>query len=518
MPAPHEKLAESLEVLKDLQSENGGAAIRAGDISRTHRERLLENGFLTEVMKGWYIPTKPNEAPGDSTSWYASYWRFCAAYLHERFNKNWCLSPDQSLIIISGNWTVPRQLLVRSPQGKNNTISLPYDTSLYDLKGALPETQYLEDKEGLRIYTVAAALVDCSPGLFTSNATDVRTALLLIRDPSEVLVKLLDGGHTAIAGRLAGAFRNMGRDRIAHEILKTMQSAGYDVRENDPFTDRINMGGTGRPESPYVHRVRMMWQAMRGPVIARFPKPPGLSKDKAQLLAHVAEVYVTDAYHSLSIEGYRVTPELIDRVRSGNWNPEGDPKDSEQRNALAARGYWLTYQAVVKSLENILGGTNPGTVVDEDHSTWYRELFSPSVLVGLLKPSDLAGYRNGPVYIRKSMHVPLNRDAVRDAMPEFFEFLKQEQDAAARVVLGHFVFVYIHPYFDGNGRIGRFLMNAMLIAGGYPWTVVPVTSRKQYMDALERASVNQDIAPFTDFLATLVESGMKGEPLPGIPK
>ena len=53
----------------------------------------------------------------------------------------------------------------------------------------------------------------------------------------------------------------------------------------------------------------------------------------------------------------------------------------------------------------------------------------------------------------------------------------QEREPAVRVVLGHFVFVYIHPYTDGNGRTGRFLMNLMLAAGGYSWTVVPLQQR-----------------------------------------
>jgi len=43
------------------------------------------------------------------------------------------------------------------------------------------------------------------------------------------------------------------------------------------------------------------------------------------------------------------------------------------------------------------------------------------------------------------MHVPLNRDAVRDAMPAFFDLLCEEPHPAVRVVLGHFIFVYIHP-------------------------------------------------------------------------
>ncbi|WP_409035189.1 Fic family protein [Methylibium sp.] len=57
------------------------------------------------------------------------------------------------------------------------------------------------------------------------------------------------------------------------------------------------------------------------------------------------------------------------------------------------------------------------------------------------------------------------------------------------------MFVYVHPYFDGNGRMGRFLMNAMLASGGYPWTVVPLAMRDRYMAALESASVNQDVGP-----------------------
>jgi Fic family protein len=51
-------------------------------------------------------------------------------------------------------------------------------------------------------------------------------------------------------------------------------------------------------------------------------------------------------------------------------------------------------------------------------------------------------------------------------MPAFFELLREETEPAVRVVLGHFVFVYIHPYMDGNGRIGRFMMNLMMASGG----------------------------------------------------
>ena len=73
MALPSEKLAESLKLLHQLQNASGAAAIRAKYLSRTHRERLKANGFLREVMKGWYVPSRPDEREGESTAWYASF-------------------------------------------------------------------------------------------------------------------------------------------------------------------------------------------------------------------------------------------------------------------------------------------------------------------------------------------------------------------------------------------------------------------------------------------------------------
>ena len=68
------------------------------------------------------------------------------------------------------------------------------------------------------------------------------------------------------------------------------------------------------------------------------------------------------------------------------------------------------------------------------------------------------------------------------------------------MVLGHFFFVYIHPYFGGNGRIGRFVMNAMMAAAGLPWTVIRVDDRAEYMRTLDLASAHGNIEPFCRFL------------------
>ena len=512
MATPSEKLAESLEQLKELQ-DKGIVAIKSDALTRTHRERLLENGFLQEVYKGWYLVVPPEASKGDSTAWYSNYWQFCAQLLEDRFGDHWCISPEQSLLLHAGNTSVPGQLTVRSPEANNSNTSLLYNTSLFMLRADLPPAKELTEKDGIRMYTLPASIVRAGPYVFTQYTIDQRTALSLIREASDILGLLLDGGHSVVAGRLVGAFRNNNQGRIADSILKTMEKAGYDVREADPWDARPPAPFSTRVHSPYENRIKVMWQTMREKVLAHFPQPPGLAVDKDAYMRSVEKVYVTDAYHSLSIEKYKVTPELIERVRLGTWNAKENEADRRERNAMAARGYWGAFQSVEGSIGRILNGENPGTVADEDHGTWYLELFGPSVAAGLLKASDLAGYRNHQVYIGGSMHTPLNRDAVRDAMPVLFELLTSEKEAAVRAVLGHFIFVYIHPYMDGNGRMGRFLMNAMLASGGYPWTVIPVEHRDKYMHALEQASVAQNIEPFAQFLGHLVREGLSGRPV-----
>ena len=517
MVTPQEKLAESLEALKALQDQHV-VAIRTRDLSRTHRERLLRSGFIREVMKGWYIPARPGEHDGDSTAWYASFWDFAAAYLRSRFGEDWCLSPEQSLSLHGANCAVPVQLLVRTPKGGNKPTALLHGTSIFDMRLTMPRTQDVVEQQGLRLFSLPAALIEASPTFFAQHSTDARTALATVADASELVRHLLEGGHSAIAGRLAGAFRNIGRGRVADDIAGAMKAAGYEIREQDPFQDRIEPGFLQREVSPYAGRLRLMWRQMREGVIANFPDAPGRPNDIEAYLERVEDIYVTDAYHSLSIEGYRVGAELIERVRSGTWNPDVNEQDRAQVDALAARGYWQAFQAVKKSVRSVLENRNPGTVADEDHGAWYREMFAPSVTAGILRPESLAGYRGGQVYIRRSMHVPLPQHAVPDAMQAFFEMLASEDHAAARVVLGHFVFVYIHPYMDGNGRMGRFLMNVMLAADGYPWTVVPVERRDAYMAALEDASVRREIAPFARFLGSLVSDGLAGKAVAKLPE
>jgi Fic family protein len=88
-----------------------------------------------------------------------------------------------------------------------------------------------------------------------------------------------------------------------------------------------------------------------------------------------------------------------------------------------------------------------------------------------------------------------------EAMPALFDLIESEPSPGVRAVLGHWLFGYVHPFPDGNGRIARFLMNALLAAGGYRWTVIRVEDRDEYLAALEAASVAGDVGPFARFIA-----------------
>src|SRR5690606_21743949 len=155
-------------------------------------------------------------------------------------------------------------------------VNFIYNTSLLAMQSPLPANTGIIEIDGLRMMDLSSALIHCSPTMFEKNPIDMRAVLAQITDASEILQQLLDGSHTVIAGRLAGAFRNLGQDRIADDIVKTMRAADFDIRENDPFQNRLATELSFREKSPYANRIRLLWQNFREVIVQCFPISPGL--------------------------------------------------------------------------------------------------------------------------------------------------------------------------------------------------------------------------------------------------
>ena len=494
---PHERLADSLEILKNVLVDG---IYRSNQIPRRDFERLMRSGYLREILRGWYHVTNP-AAPDGTTIWQGHYWPFISQYLGERFEDRYCLGAEASLLVQSGLTEIPHQIVVLVEKNAGATVGLPNGRSILPYKdvNGLPES--VETLNGVKVMSIEEALSRAPHGFFKTHSLAAASVLATVGDSSAILRLLLDRGATVYAGRLIGAFRHIGDIQAASRIASAMKSAGYEVTETNPFERPMPAIGGQRLKSPYVARLRLMWGLMRDAVIHAMPPEPGMPQDAAAYLKRVDELARTDAYHSLSIEGYRVDDALIERVRSNSFDPDKVERDRQQRDALAARGYYDTSLEVRSSIESILWGADAATLVREAHHGWFEALFRVCVQAGILKASDLAGYRHHQVYIAGSNHVPVPTDAVVDSMECLFDLLAEEESAAVRAILGHFVFGFVHPYGDGNGRLARFLMNTMLASGGYPWTIIHVDIRDRYLEALERASVNGDIDVFAALVA-----------------
>lgn len=496
MATENEKLAASLSALREAQQK--GATILRGttQISRTHLLRLLQNGWLQEVAKGWYIFSRPNEV-GDATSWFISYWDFVREYAYSKYGEDWCLTAEESLDLLSGKTTVPTQTVIRAPKASNYMMALPYSTSIFNLSAELPAEVVEEDIHHLRIYPLAYALVYASPSYYQLDPLAARICLAQVTNADDISRVLLETGATTRAGRIVGALRNVGKVEIADQILHTMQQFGHRVDVSDPFEYKAEE--VTLPTSPYEARIQLMWQQMREDIMQMIPEPT-VSASVEDTMARMDEGYKQDAYHSLSIEGYQVTINLIEQVARGDWHPQDSEQDKQSRDALVAKGYYLAYQAVKDSVRDILSGEQAGAVVARDYRNWYQQMWMPHVNAGILRAVDLVGFRDHQVYIRGSKHTPLPQSAVRPAIDTLMRLLQEEPDGRVRAVLGHFFFGFIHPYMDGNGRMSRFIMNAMWITAGFDWLIIPVSMRDEYMAALEEGSVNLNIRPFCDLL------------------
>lgn len=103
-------------------------------------------------------------------------------------------------------------------------------------------------------------------------------------------------------------------------------------------------------------------------------------------------------------------------------------------------------------------------------------------------------FRNGRVRITGANFIPPNALKVPDLMDELVAWINQNPmglDPVRLATVFHHRFVWIHPFFDGNGRTARLIANLLLMKEGFPPAIILRTDRKKYYDALNQANSNK---------------------------
>ena len=124
--------------------------------------------------------------------------------------------------------------------------------------------------------------------------------------------------------------------------------------------------------------------------------------------------------------------------------------------------------------------------------------------------SDAGSYRNHGVRIMGANVPTANYLKIPDLMASFADKIgRNVPDAVAHISAMHSKFEKIHPFSDGNGRIGRLLMHAMAIKNNLAPVVVLQEKRRLYATYLNKAQTQGDTSLLEDFLCDAILEGYK---------
>jgi hypothetical protein len=325
-------------------------------------------------------------------------------------------------------------------------------------------------------------------------------SLVLVRPA--VILAYRENPRPVVLKRIEDIARDVGNTVLA-DLLADVISAEQKVRIG---RDRTGVGRTlvipgsianlNTSRDPWLDRLRVMIRDSRDQIAPVLSDTAETRLPLADLLTQARERRSYDAYHSSSIEGYRLRMDEVSQLL-GPESGQGNIEDLASRVAVV--GYARAFDALLARIELADGRLSLSSQLILD---LYTDLFAPSVEAGLVDRAGLRRYRNGPVYIRNSMYVPPNADKVPALMEVTIDEINAipVQEGMLRGILTHLWFVWAHPFFDGNGRVARFLMNAAMLAARHPWLTIRVDQRVEYFRALRRAQIDEEYADFARFI------------------
>jgi len=138
-------------------------------------------------------------------------------------------------------------------------------------------------------------------------------------------------------------------------------------------------------------------------------------------------------------------------------------------------------------------------LVQPDYKLYKRDILEVHSLVLDKIDKEIAGqYRTAAVRIQGANFVPPDALLVTELMDDLIAWYNsdaQKLHPIVRVCIFHHRFVWIHPFFDGNGRTARLIFNLLLMSTGYPPAIILKVDRKKYYDSLN-ASNSGDYSKF----------------------
>lgn len=165
------------------------------------------------------------------------------------------------------------------------------------------------------------------------------------------------------------------------------------------------------------------------------------------------------------------------------------------------------YEAVghAKAFDKIIE-LSKKTIFTEDDIKLLHKLFYSKI-----DESNAGEYRANQVIITGSDVELPKPEELNSKMAEFINslaHLKETLHPVEYAAMVHIIFVNIHPFVDGNGRVARLLMNLALLQSGYNIVVIPPVVRTDYISALKDSNVGNYV-PFVNFISEMVLESQK---------
>jgi Fic family protein len=225
---------------------------------------------------------------------------------------------------------------------------------------------------------------------------------------------------------------------------------------------------TNRYEFKGLDTMLTRMQDKKAKLDALHPLPYGVLKNLRESLS------IEWTYHSNSIEGNTLSLVETKLVVEDGITIQG--------KSLREHFEAVNHQDAIEWIEGLVAEKEP--ISKRDIQT------VQSLVLQKIEKTFLGRYRSGSVRISGANFTPPDALVVEELMDELIEWLNTPDalPPLVKATLFHHRFVWIHPFFDGNGRTVRLIMNLFLMRHGYPPAILLQQDRRKYYDALNQAN------------------------------